>query len=50
MLKFQHNMVQRETLHLLSLGAPGHVTANLQAENWQKVDKFKPVYLCKYRL
>ena len=29
----------------IELGAPDHVTRILQAENRQKVDKFKPVYL-----
>ena len=39
-----------EALWELSLVAPGHVTAILQAENWQKVNEFEPVYLRKYQL
>ena len=30
-------------------GAPGLVTAILGAKNWQKVDKFEPVYFDKDR-
>ena len=30
-----------------SLGAPGHVTGILWAENPQKVDEFEPIYLGK---
>ena len=32
-----------------SLGAPGHVTKMLQAENGQKVDEFETIHLHKYR-
>ena len=32
-----------------SWGVPGHVIAFLEAENWQKVDKFEPVYHGKHR-
>ena len=32
-----------------SLGAPGHVTTMLQAENGQKVDDFELIYLRNYR-
>ena len=32
-----------------SLGAPGHVTKMLQAENEQKMDEFKQIYRDKYR-
>ena len=32
-----------------SLGAPGHVTKILQAENGQKVDEFETIYLGNYR-
>ena len=30
-------------------GAPGHVIEFLQAENEQKVNEFKPIYLGKYQ-
>ena len=33
------------TLCKPSLGGPGHVTKILQAQNWQKVDGFEPIYL-----
>ena len=37
-------------LRKLSLGAPGHVTKILQAENGRKVDDFKSIYyVSKYR-
>ena len=32
-----------------SLGATGHMTKILRAENGQKVDKFEPTYLGNYR-
>ena len=36
MLKFKHNMVAVRGLTLIKFGAPGNVTAILEAENWQK--------------
>ena len=36
-------------LNLTNLGVPGHVTAILEAKNNEKVDRFEPVHLGKYR-
>ena len=49
MLKLKHNMGADGCITLTKFGAPGHVTANLEAENDEKVDRFEPVYLRKYR-
>ena len=38
-----------QALYISSLGAPGRVTKNLPAENWQKVHKLEPMYLGKYQ-
>ena len=47
-LKFGHNMCSNGGFMHSELGVPGHVTAILKAENGQKVDEFKTIYLGKY--
>ena len=37
-------------LRKASLGAPSHMTKILQAEDWQKVDEFEPIYLGNYNI
>ena len=38
-----------EGLMQTKFGGLGHMTGILQAKNRQKVDKFEPIYLGKYR-
>ena len=40
-------LVLKNSLCKPSLGALGHVTKMLQAENGQKVDDFEPIYFVK---
>ena len=48
-LKFGRNMSAYKGFMQTEFGARGHVTKTLQAENWQKVDKFNPIFLRKHR-